>query len=158
MTSMLGARRLKALDDADGLPPDIRECVHEFGMPIVTVCLKHGVRDPRHIRELVREIWEGARHIGQRRPPMGALDWLLIQAGAQISAATLVRMLRDNNYCVTPIDPTREMLNASMREVSGYTERITKEEKHRRRLRAAIQACNAQALIRAVPRETSEPQ
>jgi hypothetical protein len=154
MTSMLGARRLKALDDADGLPPDIRECVHEFGMPIVTVCLKHGVRDPRHIRELVREIWEGARHIGQRRPPMGALDWVLTQAGAEISAPTLLRVLRDSNYFVVPHDPTRAMLNASMREVSDFSQRITKEEKHRRRLRAAIQASDTKSMLRVVSRET----
>jgi hypothetical protein len=40
---------------------------------------------------------------------------------------------------IVPIDPTRAMIDASLSEVSGFNVRVTKEEKHRRRLKAALE-------------------
>lgn len=136
----LGPKRVKSLEDTDRLPPQVRECVHEFGLPIVTVCLKHGINSPAKIRELVREIWAGARQTGQRNDTRGTLDWLLMQAGAAISARTLYRTLADNNLAVVSTELTKRMLAASIAEVSGHNILCTKEEKHRRRFRAAIRA------------------
>jgi hypothetical protein len=149
MSRSVALRRERSFQVVDGMTRGLRECVHEFGLPIVDACLAQGVRDPAAIRELVRAVWEGARHTGQRRPPLGSLDWLLVQAGANISAATLDRVLRDNSYCIAPMNPTAAMINASMRVCSTFSERVTKHEKHRRRLHAALAA---------VSRETSEPQ
>jgi hypothetical protein len=134
------AKRSKSLEDTDALPPELRECVHEFGLPIVSACAKHGVKSKAAIRELVREIWDGARQTGQSNSAYGTLDWLLIQHGANISAKTLYRVLAEHSLVITTVEPTRSMLAASMAEVSGFTVRCTREEKHRRRLRAALRA------------------
>lgn len=133
-------KTIKSFARIDAMNPTMRALVHEYGEPIVQACILAGVRQPRQIRQLVREIWEGARQPAQRRPAMGSLDWVLAQAGAGINAKTLVRILRDNSHYIVPIDPTTHMINASLREVSGFNVRVTKEEKHRRRLRAAIKA------------------
>lgn len=133
-------KTVRSFERLENYSPAVRECVFEFGEPIVTACLLAGVKDPRRIRQLVKEIWDGARQPTQRRPLLGSLDWVLMQAGAQISAKTLVRVLRDNCYFLVPMDPTKEMLEASMNTVSNFDVRITKRDKHRLRIRAAIEA------------------
>ncbi len=140
ISDKISEKTVRSFERVDNLSPALRECVHEFGEATVQACLLAGVRDPRRVRQLIREIWEGARQPMQRRPRLGALDWILIQAGAQISAKTLVRILRENHYYVVPIDPTTPMVEASMAEVSNFDLRMTKREKHARRLRAAIKA------------------
>lgn len=124
----------------DQMSPELRSVVHEFGEPIVAACVLAGVRQPHRIRQLVREIWEGARALNQTRPRLGSLDWVLLQNGAEISGKTLIRILRDNHHYLVPLDPTKHMIAASMSEVSDFNVRCTKEEKHRRRLRAAIES------------------
>lgn len=124
----------------DKMPAELRGCVHEFGFGIVAACLNAGVSDPRAIRVLVKEIWQGARECGQRQGAVGTIDWLLIQNEAKISAATLFRIFAENNIAIIKAEPSRAMLDASMATVSKFDLRITKEEKHRRRLRAAIRA------------------
>lgn len=124
----------------DQMSPDLRECVHEYGLAIVEACLQAGVKEPRKIRQLVREIWDGARQPRQRRSPGGTLDWLLIQAGAEITAAELARVLWSSDLVIAPICPTQEMLAASMGTVSDFTIICSKQEKHRRRLVAAMKA------------------
>lgn len=122
----------------DNMPPGLRQCVHEYGFAIVTACLDAGIRNPATIHQLVREIWEGARQPRQRRSRGNTIDWLLIQAKAEITAAELSRVLLNNSLAIVPLDPTRAMIDASMVEVSGFDVRCTKSEKHRRRLAAAI--------------------
>jgi hypothetical protein len=68
----------------------------------------------------------------------GTLDVLLAQG--PINAATLRRVLASHSMVIVPVCPTREMTDASMAEVSGYNVRCSKEEKHRRRLHAALSA------------------
>lgn len=139
-TDQVPAKTVRSFERLEGYSPAIRECVQEFGEPIVTACLQAGVREPRRIRELVREIWDGARQTTQKRPLLGALDWLLTQAGAQITTKTLIRVLRDSHYYLVPLDPTSEMVDASMETVSNFDMRVTKRDKHRLRLRAGIRA------------------
>ena len=137
---VLGEKRRALLDRTDSLPPKLRECVHEFGLPIVTACMSHGVNDPAAIRSLVKEIWAGARQAGQKSGARNTLDWLLLRNGAGISAKTLCRTLEDNHLVIASVEPTKAMLEASMAAVSGGNVICTKEEKHRRRLRAALRA------------------
>lgn len=136
----LNAKREGQLVAVDALSRELRECVHEYGYPIVHACLNAGVISPTAIRMLVREIWAGARQQGQQSGARNTLDWLLIQAGACISSKTINRVLNENNLAIVPCSPTRAMLDASMKEVSGHNIRCTREEKHRRRLIAAIRA------------------
>lgn len=139
-TDTIGKRRQGALDRIDEMPADLRSCVHDYGLAVVVACMKYGVKKPNQIRDLVREIWEGPRLLGQRNGPLSSLDWLLIQSGSTISARTLTRVLHDHSHCILPTDPSTAMIEASMSEVSSFNERITKREKHRRRLRAAMVA------------------
>lgn len=158
----IGGKRLRALDEVDGMSSGLRECVHEFGLPIVRCCLKFGVSNPLHIRELVREIWDGAREGGQTNGVYGTVDWLLIQSRG-LSSATLSRVLADHNMTIAPLEPTREMLSASMAEVSSFNVKCTREEKHRRRLAAAMKAAARAELIssktrRQIARASKSPQ
>lgn len=137
----LDGKRLRALAEVDAMSPELRACVHEFGLPIVGCCAKFGITNPAHIRELVREIWDGAREGRQTNGVYGTVDWLLIKSGG-LSSATLMRVLADHNLTIVPLDPTREMLNASMAEVSGFNVKCSREEKHRRRLIAALAAAS----------------
>lgn len=137
---IISSRRQNALDRSDEMPRELRECVHEYGYAIVHACLDNGVKRPGQIHQLVHEIWEGARQPSQRRERLGMLDWVLLQAGAQISAATLLRILAGNSMAIVPLMPSTAMVAASMAEVSGFNVRVTKTEKHRRRLTAAVKA------------------
>lgn len=134
------ARSQRALDATDAMPPGLRECVHEYGYAIVYACRKAGVSKPSAIHELVREIWDGARQPRQKRERLGTLDWLLLQSGAEVNAAGLIRMLANNNLVIINRQPTLAMIGASMKEVANFNLRVTKKEKHRRRLLAAIEA------------------
>jgi hypothetical protein len=138
-------RALRALEETDGMPRELRECVHEFGYAIVRACLNAGVRDPARIRQLVAEIWRGARHQGGRRvgrpqsSALNLLDWVLLQAGAQITAAALIRLLDTNSLAVVVKEPTSAMVDASMSALDhvGF---VSKRDKHKMRLRAGIAA------------------
>jgi hypothetical protein len=149
MSQTISRDRQRHLEAVDMLPEPLRQCVHEFGYPIVIACLQAGVQKPTHIRELVHQIWLGARQPAQRqcRSELYAghavqkqLDWLLIQSGSEVSAEALVRVLWMNGLLIVPREPNGVMLDASMAEVSGHTEVVTKRDKHRRRLRAAMDA------------------
>lgn len=143
-------KRLRALDEVDQMPAGLRRCVHDYGLPIVSVLVKHGVTDPRHIHEIIAEVWRGPRQQGQRTHALNAVDFLFAQG--IVSAASLVRVLAENNMTIVSIEPTRAMLNASMEEVSGFNVRCTREEKHRRRLRAALRTAAEEALGEVGPK------
>lgn len=149
-----GSRRKKSLAVVDEMPAPLRRCVHEYGSPIVNVCVKFGVKSPRHIDEIVREIWDGARNPNTRMNARGEasaniihdkLDWLLMQAGASTSAKTLVRFLWERGFVIVTREPGQAAIDASMSTVSNFDMRVTKERKHLLRLRAAI-AAQAKAL------------
>lgn len=134
-------KRQESCERVDRYPAEIRQLIHEFGQPIVEACLQAKITKPAMIPQLVTEIWAGARQTSQRGGAEGTLDWVLMQAGATISAARLERVL--NDYClrIVPIDPTAEMIAASMAEVGNFNQRVTKSQKHRLRLTAAVRAC-----------------
>lgn len=138
--AILGARAVRAIGEVDSMPADLRQCVHEYGYAIVNSCINAGVTRPAIVHQLVREIWEGARASRQGRTRSGMLDWLLLQAGAEITAAELCRVLRHSNLVILPLSPTKKMIEASMAEVSGGNERMTKRDKHIRRLIAALKS------------------
>jgi hypothetical protein len=99
----------------DNFDDDLRACVHEFGFAIVHALAECHVRDPRRIRHLVHEIWDGARQPRQRlydgSATLEKLDWLLVQAGANITAPELLRFLWDRGMTFVPRDPTQDMLD-----------------------------------------------
>lgn len=142
--------RDRALEETDRLPADLRECVHEYGLPIVTVLMKHGIRRGAIVREIVREIWAGARQSSQRRAPSSTLDWYFVQSGIDLNTATLLRLLEDQSLVIVPKNASMQMVEASMRTVAGYDLRVTKQQKHKLRLDAALEA-GSKHLLRLRP-------
>lgn len=146
--ALVSERTLRALAETDEMPVSLRACVHEFGYPIVHACVAAGVNRPALIRQLVHEIWMGARQPQQRQgngksgvrsKVADHLDWLLIQAGSGISAATLLRMLWSHGMTIVPREPTNQGVTASLDAVKTMGA-VSRTEKHRGRLRAAIAA------------------
>lgn len=138
--NQIGKKVLKAFDEMEGFSPDLKACVHEFGLPIVRACLHAGVRDPSRIRTLVAAIWCGARNVGQKQThPVDVLDWLLPQQEGPLSTKTLVRLIHMNGYVMAPRVANGAMIEASLRALDGVG-LVTKREKHHRRLIAALRA------------------
>jgi hypothetical protein len=142
--------RDKALEETDRMPAHLRECVHEYGLPIVSVLMKHGITRASAIREIVREIWAGARQTSQRRAPSSTLDWYFVQAGVDMNTSTLLRLLSDQSLIIVPKNATVQMVEASMDTVSGHNLVITKRQKHKLRLDAALDA-GSKHLLRLRP-------
>lgn len=150
-------------EDVDRLPVEYRQIVHEFGFAIYRALITAGVTRPSQMRQLVHEIWHGARGSTRGGKPRGypgaanlsQLDWLLIQTGSNVSAATLVGILKRHGFILVPHEPSPGMIDASMDTVSDFDVKCTKREKHRRRLRAAHDAAVAHFwpfLVKTTPR------
>lgn len=142
----LPARTLKALDRTDAMSPGLRACVHEFGGEIVHTLTSVGIDDPNQIRSIVHSIWMGARQPAQRNPigrtrspVLDNLDWIMMQAGAGITAATLLRVLWQHSMVIVPREPSTIMVGASMDAVK-HMGTVSKAQKHHGRLKAAIYA------------------
>lgn len=131
----------------DAMPAGLRACVHEFGFPIVHAFIECGVSDPRQIRHLVGTCWDGPRSFGDRADrertgrssTLEKLDWLLTQSGSAITAETLLRILKQRNLVILPLDPADFMVDASL-EATGAMGLVSKREKHQGRLAAALRA------------------
>lgn len=146
----LPERTYRALAETDAMPASLRACVHEYGFPIVSVLRQAGITNPNQIRSVVHTIWCGARSItATQRPGHGGraqpsavlahLDWLLLQNEAHITATTLIRVLASSRMVIVPLEPNHIMVDASI-AATGQMGLVSKEEKHRGRLRAALKA------------------
>jgi len=141
-------RREKSFVKVDNMPEPLRQCVYDYGLPIVSAFMNQGITKPSSIHEIVREVWNGTRSLYQKKigyNNIGSeienkLDWLLIQNGANITARQLIRILYQNQWVILPACPSRAMLDASMSVITGHTVVCTKEQKHKSRLTAAIMA------------------
>jgi hypothetical protein len=158
------ARSLRALQRTDDLPPELRACVHQFGYAIVQACLDSGVTDAPRIEQLVYEVWQGARQPQQRTGTardgfVRFLDWVLIQAEANITADRLLWVLDRKGLALVPREPSEAMVEASIAAIADMG-LLTKRHKHRVRLRAAIEAAPQHLMARvpdgrAAPAETA---
>ena len=146
MTDLPVTKRIaRDMEEIDRLPPALRACVYEFGFEIVRVCMSYGIVKPNQIRNLVREIWAGARQPTQRKNrasqsrALNAVDWVLIQSGCDITAERLIRTLDYNGIFIAPQGVAESMVIASMSAIDGMGP-LTKYEKHKIRLKAALKA------------------
>lgn len=103
----------------DAMPKEIRELVHEFGLTMVQAFLDQKITKPSSIRHLILQVQRGSLDTGTSS---GSAGWM--QAGRCM--------------VVVPQEPTDAMINASMETVSNFDVKVTKFEKHRLRLRAAL--------------------
>ena len=128
-------------DVVDALPASTRALVHEFGYSVVRAFDMAGVRDPRVIRRLIHAVWLGAREPGNK-PANGGTRLRYVRslnaAWPQLqNAEAMIRFLRTLAFVPMPIEPSPEMIQASMDEMGNHGI-VSKEMKHRLRLRAAI--------------------
>lgn len=144
--TILADNRARTLAATDELPGPQRELVHEFGFEIVRAFRDAGIKEPRIVRHLVLTCWDGPRSMSEttrKHAPqsriMQRLDWLLINARASITAETLVRVLWHSNVALIPMSPSEVMVDASIAATADMG-LVSKYEKHRGRLRAALVA------------------
>jgi len=124
-----GIRAQKRMARFDALPADVRAVANEYGLEIVEDFWNHGVRKGKSIAYLI----DCARNV--LRTPDGGTT--------QKYRPNVTANGKKNHVSKTvtvPIEPTDEMIAASMSTVSGHNVLVTKREKHRLRLKAAISA------------------
>lgn len=145
----LSGKVYRALDKTDAMTPEMRKVVHEIGYEPVSVMSCYGL-SPNAMRAVVHACWCAPRSPHQRQgfnlpagtpkssPVLQHLDTLLSRAGSELSGLMLLAFLDRHNMVIVPRDPSEPMIAASMATVSEHTESMTKHEKHRRRLKAAL--------------------
>lgn len=120
-------RAMKRMARVDAMPPELRQIVYEHSLEVVQEFLNMGVTIPKRIKHLIdtvlaNDFANGAPRFARNQAPEGRRNPV------------------NRRMLVVPDEPTSEMIAASMAEVSTFDQRITKQEKHRRRLRVAIRA------------------
>lgn len=115
------------MERIDALPKGIRELIHEHGLTIVQAFLDHKITNPNAIQHLIDRVRNGSIDPGTGE---GSKGW--VQAG--------------RTMCMVPTEPSPAMIEASMAEVSGGNVVVTKYEKHRLRLRAAIRVGTSRVI------------
>jgi hypothetical protein len=60
------ARCRRRMERVDAMSPELRACVHEYGLTIVDAFVDIGVTKARHIRHLVETVRKGSVEIGNR--------------------------------------------------------------------------------------------
>ena len=119
------ARAQKRMDRVDAFPADVRAVIYEHGLETVQEFWNHGVRKAKSISHLIATA--RGTDFANGQPRFG------LNRGPNTKSNSLNR-----RTTIAPLEPTSAMIQASMAEVSTFDQRITKTEKHRRRLRAAL--------------------
>lgn len=135
----LSQRAVRSLSVVDGMTPELRACVHDFGLAIVDRFLQAGVKNPAQIRGIVLACWQNAGNGGpNRRSGFAAdIDALLARQGFIPSSAALAALLHGSQIGIISVTPTHKMIDASIRE-AGKHGLLSKERKHMFRLQAAL--------------------
>lgn len=118
----------KRMATVDAMPPDLRACVHDFGLTIVTAMLQAGVTNHRHIRHLVDTVRIGSIEIGNRQET----DEMRQEVGRRYA-----RYLRNRGFLVVPELPSETMIRASIDALhdEGIADfRVNRHRKHAIRL------------------------
>lgn len=118
MDSLGQARSIARMERVDGMDPEMKMLVHEYGLTVIQSFLDLKVTKARQIEHLIKVVLRGSTEIGDRTnsPKLSTMKVYI------------------------PVEPTERMVLASMAEVSNFDMKVTKYEKHRIRLKAAIQA------------------
>ncbi len=130
----------------DALPRELRGVVHDYGESPVRLLYRSGIRSAAQMRQIIVQIRVGSSENGNKRPKgtnrMEGLIDDLIGGMARPTTRELVAALRHLGLTVVPVEPTDDALLASMTAIDGMPP-LTKEKKHRLRLRAALRAMDA---------------
>lgn len=119
---LVDARRIKRMETVDSMPEDWRAVVHDYGLSIVTALRDCGVKEAKRARHIISVV------VNETSPFHGGFS---SQGRHKAHDEQLVLVSRE---------PSEAMIQASMDTVSNFDVTVTKHEKHRLRLRAAINA------------------
>lgn len=111
-------RRAERMAKIDNMPDDWRALVHEYGLCVVNALRESGIVKARNAKHIVETV------LDELSPTRGSSS----RQGAAHSGRLVT----------IPCEPTESMIAASLATVSTFDEKITKHEKHKRRLQAAI--------------------
>lgn len=143
----ISQKTLRSLDDVDRMSPELRKCVHEFGYEVVSSIIQAGVTNPNKIRNIIHSCLLGPRNSYNRSgkgssysPLLRSIDALLVNSGSNLTAEGLLRFLSLNHMVIVPREPSPAMIDASI-EAIRHMGRVSKRDKHRIRLKMAIDAC-----------------
>jgi hypothetical protein len=53
---LIQAKRVARMSRVDGLTPELRQCVHDYGLAVVQAFLDCGIAQPRQLRHLVETV------------------------------------------------------------------------------------------------------
>lgn len=129
-------------ETVDQLSPAVRHLVHEFGYSMVREFDMAGITDPKLVRRLIHAVWRGSREPGNKPSGMPLPGFIkeLDAAWPRIpNGSAMVGFLHSMQVTVCSLTPSAAMVQASIAEVSRHGV-ISKEEKHRYRLEAALRA------------------
>lgn len=142
----------------DSLPADIRALVHDFGWGVVSAYLQAGVTKAKRIRHLIETTLDGSWEIRSRRlntqvisRAAERLNKCLSEFHLPANGQALVDSLRRNGAVIVCMQPTTAMVDASIHALhqpqyaNAY---VTKQEKHRIRLTAALRAAEREQMER----------
>lgn len=145
-------KAIKRMKEVDELPKELRELVYEHGFTIIKTLLDCGVKKPSHIKHIIYTIMEGSYEIGNRSEGTNRKNiphaerylseffmWFKLPPVAKQALAFLIHKGR----IIIPAEPSQKMIQASMDAVTPIAlggEVLTKEKKHKMRLRAALKA------------------
>lgn len=118
MDALSRQRVINRMDRIDAMEPDLRALVHEHGLTMVQAFLDVGVKKANQIAHLIMVVTRGSTEVGDRR---------------ENPRLTSMKVF-------VPLEPSDRMIEASMATVANHDMPMTKREKHRLRLKAAIQA------------------
>lgn len=135
----------RSFETIDKMPRELKSCVHEFGLPIVNSLVCAGITKPSVIRQIVHEIWCGTRETwmqngGGFHGMMAKLDAVLVHGNVPMNAATLARIMHSSGFVIVPATALACMVTASMETVTPEDGPMSKKEKHKRRIDAALTA------------------
>lgn len=111
-------RRSDRMRVVDGMSEDWRALVHEYGYSVIHQMRNCGVTQANHARHIIETV------LNELSPTRHGFS------NQGQSTTTKIVMV--------PLDPSSAMIEASMATVSGHDVSVTKYEKHRRRIRAAL--------------------
>jgi hypothetical protein len=126
---LVAERRKNRMAVIDALPPDWRELVHEYGFTIVDALQCGGVKKARCAKHIICTILE------ERDPLRQDRNFSQGNRSPEVTVSDL-----------KPVEPTNAMIAASMSAIDGFIPTLSKREKHRIRLRAAIMALHAEGM------------
>lgn len=159
-------RSQNRMKEIDSLPEDLRHLVYEHGWSIIKAFIDSGIKKKNSINHIIYTVREGSFEIGKREGenliyksiPLSeeiicrCLDFFKIPPISK----QIIGHLIHKGQIIVPTEPSEKMIQASMDAVKPISEGgrpLTKHQKHKIRLRAAMKAAMKEQMTGYEPNE-----